>query len=258
VARWDPERYGQFADERSRPFFDLLAAVDGSPGTVVDLGCGPGTLTASLADRWPAARVVGIDNSPEMLARARVLEQPGRLEFRLGDLERWEADGPVDLIVSNAALQWVPRHRALLPGLASQLTAGGTLAFQVPGNFAAPSHLVMAELCRTPRWRESLGDTIRDAPVAEPMDYLGELQSAGLEPRVWETTYLHVLAGEQPVLDWLKGTALRPVLARLDPDEQAAFCGELAPRLAEAYPGQAFGTVLPFRRIFAVGRRARP
>jgi trans-aconitate 2-methyltransferase len=261
---WDPEQYNRFADERSRPFFDLLAGVDlvtrsgGFPRTIADLGCGPGNLTASLLARWPDALVVGVDSSPAMLEQAAPQTVPGRLTFVLEDLARWEPGDPVDLIVSNAALQWVPGHRALLPRLAAMLAPAGVFAMQVPGNFGEPSHTIVRDLCARPPWRELLGggDGVpRGVMVAEPVDYLRDLVGAGLEARVWETTYLHVLAGEDPVLEWMKGTALRPILSRLDPDGQRAFCAELAPLLRAAYPADPFGTVLPFRRLFAVGAR---
>ena len=254
--QWDPDQYSRFADERARPFFDLLADVAVVPRSIVDLGCGPGNLTASLAERWPGATVIGVDSSPAMIEQARPRTLAGRLEFVLGDLVDWEPAGPIDLLVSNAALQWVPGHRRLLPRFAAMLAPSGVLAFQVPGNFAEASHTIVGELCRSENWRERLGvgnGGPRAAMVAEPVDYLRDLVAARLQPRVWETTYLHVLTGADPVLEWMKGTALRPILTRLQPDEQADFCAELAPLLAAAYPPDTFGTVLPFRRIFAVG-----
>ncbi len=253
-AMWDPEKYGEFAAERSRPFFDLVERVGIVPRSVVDLGCGPATLTATLLDRWPGARITGVDSSPEMVAAALACAMPGRLEIELADLRTWRPAGPVDLVVSNAALQWVPEHRSLLPELASFLAPGGVLAFQVPGNFTAPSHTVLDELCESPRWRDRLGGRNRRKPAsAEPEEYLKDLDGCGLSVEAWETTYLHVLRGDDPVVEWLRGTALRPVLAALGPDAEA-FCAELAPRLRRAYPARSYGTVLPYRRIFAIGR----
>jgi trans-aconitate 2-methyltransferase len=257
VTGWDPQQYQRFGDERARPFFDLLARVDvPAARRVVDLGCGPGQLTAALSRRWPAARVVGIDSSPEMLAEAKVLEVPGRLEFRQQDLREWRPDEPVDVLVANATLQWVPGHIDLLGVLAGHVAPGGTLAFQVPGNFEAPSHRAILDLRRSPRWRDLLGaDADRGAGVCQPGDYLAALAAAGLHADVWETTYQHLLPGDDAVLEWVKGTALRPVLARLDGSEQKEFLAELAARLRAAYPKGEHGTLLPFRRIFAVGRR---
>jgi trans-aconitate 2-methyltransferase len=255
---WEPARYLRFAGERTRPFLDLLARVDaGSPGTVVDLGCGEGSLTALLARRWPGARVTGLDSSPEMLAAAAQHAVPGRVEFALGDVRNWRPAGPVDVVVTNAVLHWVPAHDHLLERWAGELAPGGWLACQVPGNFRAPTHALLADLCRSPRWAGRLADAApRPDTVLEPEDYLGVLTGAGLAADVWETTYLHVLTGADPVLGWVRSTALRPVLALLDEDDAAAFTAAYAAALREAYPQRADGTtVLPFRRVFAVGNR---
>ena len=153
---WDPRAYLRFAGERARPFLDLVARVDVTdPGTVVDLGCGDGSTTALLADRWPAARVTGVDSSPEMLAAAP--SRPG-MGFLLGDVRDWRPREPVDVLVSNAVLHWVPGHDVLLPRWAEHLAPRGVLAVQVPGNFRAPTHALLAELCRSPAWAELLAD----------------------------------------------------------------------------------------------------
>ncbi len=254
---WDPLQYRRFADERSRPFFELVARVGAErPRRVVDLGCGTGALTATLAERWPDALVEGIDSSPEMLAEAASRANSGRLRFALGDVRDWRPEAPADVLVSNAVLQWVPGHADLLAGWVEGLATGGWLAFQVPGNFRAPTHVLLDELCASPRWRERLGPPADGAGVREPGEYAARLAAAGCEVDAWETTYLHVLSGPDPVLEWVKGTALRPVLAALAGEEREAFVAEYRARLQEAYPPQAFGTVLPFRRIFVVGHKA--
>jgi trans-aconitate 2-methyltransferase len=253
---WDPAVYTRFSGERSRPFVDLLARVPTpSPARVVDMGCGEGTMTAALADRWPGARVTGVDSSPEMLATASPVA--GRLEFIRGDVREWQPDGPVDVVVSNAVLHWVAGHETLLTRWADWLTPGGRLAVQVPGNFRAPTHALLDQLCRSPRWADRLADAgPRPDTVLEPAGYAEVLTAAGLEPDVWETTYLHVLHGPDPVLTWVRGTVLRPVLARLPDDDGALFTAEYAAALRAAYPERADGsTLLPFRRIFAVGAR---
>ncbi len=253
---WDPAGYLRFAGERARPFVDLVARVDvAAPGTVVDLGCGDGSTTALLADRWPAARVTGVDSSAEMLAAA-----PARtgLEFRLGDVRDWRPEEPVDVLVCNAVLHWVPGHDRLLASWAQQLAHGGVLAVQVPGNFRAPTHALLAALCRSPAWAERLAD-VAPSPwaVLVPAGELEVLPGAGLSADVWETTYLHVLSGDDPVLAWVRSTVLRPVLARLDGPAGAAFTEEYAAALRTAYPRRPDGsTLLPFRRLFAVGVRA--
>jgi trans-aconitate 2-methyltransferase len=258
---WDPAQYAMYAGERARPFFELLARVRaGAPGCVVDLGCGDGALTATLLDRWPAATVHGIDTSPSMLARAASRAVSGRLTFSEQTIEQWRPTRPVHVLVSNAALHWVPEHRVLLPRLVDALAPGGWLAIQMPGNNDSPTHTELAALCRSPRWRDRLAVAgARDWPVLEPHEYLDLLTASDCVADVWETTYLHVLAGADPVLEWVRGTALRPVLAALsdDPAAEAEFLAEYAERLRSAYPAKPYGTVLPFRRIFVVGERRR-
>ncbi len=255
---WDPVTYLRWAGERARPFADLLARVDAAdPRVVVDLGCGEGALTASLAARWPRARVTGVDSSPEMLAAAAAHAVDGRVGFVRGDVRDWRPDGPVDVVVSNAVLHWVPGHADLLARWAGHLAPGGCLAVQVPGNHRAPTHRLLADLCTSPGWAGRLTPAAPPPdPVLDPAGYLDVLAGAGLRPDVWETTYSHVLRGPDPVLTWVRGTVLRPVLALLGDDDAAAFTAEYAAALREAYPVRPDGTtVLPFRRVFAVGSR---
>jgi trans-aconitate 2-methyltransferase len=255
-SRWDPDQYRRFADERNRPFFDLTGRIAAErPRRVVDLGSGTGALTATLTERWPEALVEGVDSSAEMVAEAALRTIPGRLRFTLGDLREWRPDAPVDVVVSNAALQWVPGHVALLGDLVVSLAPGGWLAFQVPGNDRAPSHVLLDGLREAPRWRDRLRGAAPGPRVMEPAEYLAALTGMGCAVDAWETTYLHVLPGADPVLEWVKGTALRPVLTNLDAGGQAEFLAEYAVRLREAYPAQPFGTVLPFRRLFVVAQR---
>ena len=257
-APWDPVGYLRFAGERARPFAELVARIDAdTPATVVDLGCGEGSLTASLARRWPDAEVTGVDSSPEMLAAAAASADPGRVEFALGDVREWTPPGPVDVLVSNAVLHWVPGHDRLLARWAGWLSPGGWLAVQVPGNFRAPTHTLLADLCRSAPWADRLADAApRPDAVLEPAGYLDVLADAGLAADAWETTYLHVLTGADPVLGWVRSTVLRPVLARLPEDDAARLAAEYAAALREAYPPRSDGTtVLPFRRVFAVGSR---
>jgi len=259
-AVWDPGQYLRHADHRTRPFHDLVARIPAErPRRVVDLGCGPGNATAVLRRRWPEARITGLDDSAEMLAgAARYADE--RLDFVLGDIRAYTPEDGTDVVLSNAALQWVPGHAELFPRWVAALPSGGVLAFQVPGNFDAPSHRILAELRTSPRWRDRLGGegADRSAAVLEPAEYLERLTALGCEADVWETTYLHLLAGSDPathpVLDWVKGTALRPVLTALadDPEAREEFLAEYAARLDVAYPAGPHGTLLPFRRIFAV------
>jgi trans-aconitate 2-methyltransferase len=252
---WDAGQYLRFGGERSRPFFDLIAQVGAAdPGYVADLGCGPGHLTAVLAQRWPGATVVGVDNSAEMIATADRDVAPGQanLTFELGDVWDWRPDRPVDVLTCNAVLQWVPDHQRLLQDWAELLAPGGWLAFQLPGNFEQASHAIIRELAQSPRWRAPLADAELNRQAGDPAGYLELLARPGFQVDAWETSYLHVLPGPDAVLEWTKGTTLRPVLAALDPEQAAAFTGEYAERLRQVYKPRSFGTIFPFRRVFTV------
>lgn len=248
TVRWDPGQYSRFAGPRGRPFFDLVGQIGAeSPETVVDLGCGPGDLTVSLASRWPGAAIRGIDSSPEMIERT---PRDTGIQFSIGTAEDFDATG-VDVLISNATLQWVPTHRELLPQWLAQLNPGGWLAFQVPNNFGAPSHRLMRELAESARWRDRLGGVLRhEDAVAEPAEYFTLLAHA--EADVWQTEYLHVLQGPDPVLEWVRGTGLRPVLSALSEPDAAEFSAEYAGLLREAYPETPQGTLFGFTRVFAV------
>jgi len=256
---WDPTHYLRYAGERGRPFVELIARVDAqAPGRVVDLGCGPGNLTALLAQRWPQAAVVGLDRSSAMIEAAR--RDHGAVEFEVGDIRTWSPPEPVDVIVSNAALQWIPGHLDLLPRLVDALTPQGWLAIQVPGNFGQPSHTIRRDLATEAPWAAyTAGVATPDAPGAEV--YLERLQALGLDVDAWETTYLHVLPverGPDAVFDWVSGTGARPTIQAIPEADglRAAFVAEFQRRLREAYPMGVAGVVLPFRRTFAVARRA--
>ncbi len=258
---WDPAQYLNFAGERSRPFFDLTSRIAAaSPGFVVDLGCGPGQLTASLAARWPDANVLGIDSSAEMIAAAELIDDRelsgrGTLTFSVEDVSDWKPERDVDVIISNAVLQWVPRHLDLLPRWAGWLASGGWLAFQLPGNFDQPSHAVLRELAASDPWRAELSDIQLNRQSADPDVYLDLLARQGLAVDAWETTYLHVLSGPDPVTEWYKGTGLRPVLAALEPERATEFLRQYGEKVREAYPAAPYGTVLPFRRMFVVAHK---
>jgi trans-aconitate 2-methyltransferase len=254
---WDPGQYGRYAGERARPFFDLLARVGATnPRLVLDLGCGPGELTATLAERWPDATVIGVDSSEAMIESARSgAGRDGRPSFVLGDVREWEPPGRADVVVSNAVLQWVPGQLEVLARWAGFLADGGWIAVQVPGNFDQPGHTIMSELAGSPRWRPLLAGVTMNRQDTGPADYLDLLAGAGCATDAWETTYLHVLTGDNPVLEWYKGTGLRPVIDALRPHLAGEFLAEYGARVREAYPPRPYGTVLPFRRVFAVGRR---
>lgn len=247
--RWDPSQYLRYGDERTRPFLDLLARVPGDARTVVDLGCGPGNDIAPLRARWPEAAIHGVDSSEEMIVRARADVADPKATFETGDAATWRPTGErPDVIVSNAMYQWIDQHIDLLPAVADG--AAHAFAFQVPGNQDAPSHALLASVAA------EFGVTdFRRVDVRDPAEYLAALQRPGWDVDVWETTYLHVLQGEHAVFEWISGTGARPVLSRLEGAERESFVERYKTELGIAYPPQDFGTVLPFRRIFAVAAR---
>lgn len=255
---WDPDVYLQQADFRARPFLDLMARVAATdPVAVVDLGCGPGSLTRRLADRWPAARVVGVDASADMVRRASADDPHRKCEYTVGDIRAWMPDRPVDVLVTNATLQWVPDHLPLLRAWVDALAVGGWLALAVPANFDAPSHTLLRGLADSPRWCDQLVGVLRHTDaVASPRAYLDLFATTGCEVDVWQTTYLHMLRGVDAVLGWMRGTGLRPVLAALSSEDGSAFAAEYAELLRTAYPAESYGTPFPFTRTFAVAHRA--
>lgn len=261
MADWSPTDYLRYTDERSRPFAELVARVRREPASVVDLGCGPGHLTRVLRERWPGAPVVGLDASPAMVERARATDPDG--EYVLGDVRAYAAGrsavGDADLVISNATLQWVPGHVELLARLADR--ARQTFAFSVPGNHDTPSHVLLREVASRAPFAEVVGPVERRA-TADPGTYLDVLARPGWEVDAWETTYVHVLDGEDPVLRWVSATGAQPVLHALDDhdrvhgtDLRARFEAEYGAALRDAYPRRHYGTPLVFRRVFAVATR---
>ncbi len=261
MADWSPTDYLRYTDERSRPFAELVARVRREPASVVDLGCGPGHLTRVLRERWPGAPVVGLDASPAMVERARATDPDG--EYVLGDVREYAAGrsgaGDADLVISNATFQWVPGHVELLGRLADR--ARQTFAFSVPGNHDAPSHVLLREVASREPFADVVGPVERRA-TADPDAYLDVLARPGWEVDAWETTYVHLLDGEDPVLRWVSATGAQPVLHALDDhdraqgtDLRARFDAEYGAALREAYPRRPYGTPLAFRRVFAVATR---
>jgi trans-aconitate 2-methyltransferase len=252
AAPWEPARYARYAAQRLRPGLDLIARLpETAPQRVVDLGCGTGDLTAALADRFPGARVTGVDASPAMLAEARAVYPA--LAWLDGDIAGWAPDAPVDLIFTNAALHWLGDHARLLPRLLDALAPGGVFACQMPRNFAAPSHTLLRAVADRPRWAGRIA--LLDDPVAAPAVYWDLLAPLTVDLDIWQTEYLQALSGADPVFDWVRATTLRPVLQALEGAELDAFLADYRACLAEAYPRRPDGTTLyPFNRLFIVAR----
>ena len=255
MSEWDPQLYLCHADERGRPFLDLLARVDVTPYSIVDLGCGPGQLTPVLQERWPHALILGVDSSAEMIESANGRDDGPSVSYVQADVITWEPAGPVDLIVSNAMFQWVPDQLDVIRRLAGHVAPGGAFALQVPNNVDEPSHVLLRGISSRPPYVEYT--TGLDEPRGtDPQSYVelfaGLSDGLGWSVDVWTTTYLHVLEGEDPVFSWISGTGARPVLQALPDDLRDRFVAEYKAALREAYPTEAWGTVFPFTRVFAV------
>ncbi len=251
---WDPTQYLKFIDHRLRPAIDLLSriALD-DPGDVYDLGAGAGNVTRHLQARWPKARITGVDDSEAMLAKAAA--DSSGINWERGDLATWRPSRPADLIYSNAALHWVGHHERLFPELLAALAPGGVLAVQIPRNFLAPSHALVDEAARRGPWRATLEPMLRPPPTQEPGFYYDVLAPLAADVDIWETEYLHVLEGEDPVKEWIKGSWLRQFLDALEEPQASEFERCYADLVAQAYPRRPDGrTLLPFRRLFMVVR----
>jgi trans-aconitate 2-methyltransferase len=253
---WDADQYLKFAAERTRPAEDLAARITiKSPGRTIDLGCGPGNSTAILARRWPAAKLVGLDQSAEMIKSAR--ESHPTLTWVVGDIATWTADEPVDIVFSNAALQWVPDHARVLPHLLAQVAPAGVLAFQVPANIDAPGHRLLRELGHSTKWEKQFRVPVREWHVEEPSFYYEALAPHASHLELWTTDYVHILRGAEAIVDWYRGTGLRPWLEALaDETARAEFIADYLKGITGAFPAQSDGNVLfPFRRLFAIAYR---
>ena len=255
---WDSGQYLRFADERTRPALDLLARLDlAAPRRLIDLGCGPGNSTVLLRERWPDAAITGLDSSAEMLAAARRAHPT--IEFVAGDIAEWSPAERYDLVYSNAALQWVGDHERLLPRLIAAVAPGGALAVQMPRNHDFATHALMRQVAAEGEWRERLADARAPSPVKPPEFYYDSLAPRCRQMVLWETNYIQVMDGVEAIIAWLRGTGLRPFLARLDDAEQRLFLDRYLALLAEAFPPRADGKVLlPYPRLFFIAVPREP
>jgi trans-aconitate 2-methyltransferase len=253
MSTWSPESYLHFGDERTRPSIDLCARIRvDAPATVIDLGCGPGNSTQVLRERWPDAHVSGLDSAAEMIAAARESYPEG--DWALGSIEEWEPENPIDVVFSNAALQWAPAHAQLVPRLFAQVARGGALAFQIPSDAYAPVRAFIHEIAEDPAWSSRM-DGARAALTMEPPHvYYDVLAPLARSVDLWETEYQHVMDSPGAIVEWISSTGLRPFLDALDSDaEKERFRGMLMRRVVEEYPQRTDGRVLfGFRRLFAI------
>ena len=252
---WDPSQYMKFGNERTQPSIDLVNRVPlAAPRRIVDLGCGPGNSTEIAARRWPEAEITGVDNSAAMLAAAAKSHPQWRWEE--ADIGGWSPAEPCDLVFSNAALHWVPDHQAVFPALLRHVAEGGALAVQMPRNYDAPSHALMRKVAEDGAWRGRLGGARDLLAVRGPGFYYDLLAPTARRVDLWETEYGHVMESARAVLEWVRGTGLRPFLDPLDEDERAVFEQNYLAELERAYPRRADGKVLfPFRRLFIIALR---
>ena len=256
--QWDPAQYSRFEAQRDRAALDLLVRLpeDFAPREIWDLGCGTGQHAALLKRRHPDAHVHGMDSSAAMLDQARALSD--EVDWSVGDIATWAPGRPADLIFANASLQWLPDHAPLFQRLAEALAPGGVLAVQMPLSWDTLHHRLMRETVAEEPWASRFAEVTARVQVMSPEAYYDVLTRLCDDVDIWSTTYLHVLAGENAVLEWMKGTALRPYLTALDGDLTArdAFLSAMGGRLSAAFPRRADGaTLLPFPRLFLVAQR---
>lgn len=254
---WDPGHYLKYADLRVRPALDLLARVPlDDAAYITDLGCGPGNVVEFLRARFPGGDILGVDRSAEMLNAARSAHGDAATWVQ-ADIASWRPDRPQDLIYSNAALQWLDRHEELFPRLIGDVAPGGVLAVQMPNQFAEPSHVLMRDVASRGPWADILKPLLRPAPVAEAGRYYDWLKPACESVEVWETSYMQVMSGTDPVLDWISATALAPLREALPADQRGPFRDAVGAELRRAYPQRGDGaTLFPFRRLFIIAHKA--
>jgi len=253
---WSAKQYTKFEDERTRPVRDLVARIQNTDvKTAVDVGCGPGNSTEQLLARYPHAAVSGIDSSPDMIAAAK--KRLPALQFDVTDLTQWKTDKSFDVILSNAVLQWVPDHKAVMQALMNKLSPGGSLAVQIPANLAEPAQTLMRDVAASGPWAQKLKDADTARTDRHDADwYYRALKDSAKTLDIWKTIYYHPLAGANAIVEWFKSTGLRPFLDPLEAEEKAEFLKRYEDAVAKAHPALPDGTVLlPFPRLFIIATR---
>ncbi len=257
MPKWDAEQYLRFSSERTQPSVDLAARIAvPDPGRIIDLGCGPGNSTAILSQRWPKADITGLDSSADMIAAAS--RSYPHHKWLIGDITAWSAGVPFDVVFSNAALQWVPRHAVIFPNLFDQVASGGVLAVQMPAHFNSSLHREILETAGDPAWRHLMGPALNAMTKEPPSFYYNLLRPLAAHLEIWETEYYHVVDSPQSIVEWFRGTGMRPFLEALENEKQRKRFEELLQeRYTRAYPPQNDGRILfPFRRLFIMAYRA--
>ena len=257
MPKWDAEQYLRFSSERTQPSVDLAARIAvPDPGRIIDLGCGPGNSTAILRQRWPKADITGLDSSADMIAAAS--RSYPHHKWLIGDITAWSAGVPFDVVFSNAALQWVPRHAVIFPNLFDQVASGGVLAVQMPAHFNSSLHREILETAGDPAWRHLMGPALNAMTKEPPSFYYNLLRPLAAHLEIWETEYYHVVDSPRSIVEWFRGTGMRPFLEALENEKQRKRFEELLQeRYTRAYPPQNDGRILfPFRRLFIMAYRA--
>jgi trans-aconitate 2-methyltransferase len=253
---WNPSQYLKFDDERTRPCRDLVSRIRlENPSRIIDLGCGPGNSTQVLVENWPKAEVTGLDSSEQMIQSAK--EKYPQQSWELGSIDTWTARARYDLVFSNAAYQWVPHHERVMPHLMRQVAPGGVFAFQVPANIEAPAHELMRTVAASPKWSSYFPHKVREWHAHGPAFYYDVLCDEASHLDIWTTEYQHILEGPEAIVEWYKGTGLRPFLDSLpDAVDKKKFLADYLKEIEQAFPRQKDGRVIfPFKRLFVIAIR---
>ncbi len=253
-AKWNSSQYLLFENQRNQPAIDLLKRLaECKPHTIADLGCGPGNSTQLLRQTFPLAKIVGIDNSEDMIQRA--CKEHCDLEFVQKDLR--ELTGQYDLLFSNACLQWVPAHKTLIPELLTHLNPGGIFAAQFPMNHAEPLYQIIQSVASEDRWGFTNVELDYNGTLT-PHEYFDLLSETCSGFQLWETRYYHNLKNHEALIEWVKGTRIRPYLSLLSDPDKKAFEAEILRKVKDAYPIMKNGEViLCFNRFFLIGTIAQ-